>query len=93
MTSSTDDGLRICVHWSIAAETTSTEGLRQRDRGPGRVDAVRLGEELAERHGLVERPEAVLGQDLLGILRLQERGERERPPRAARRSPSRRRAP
>ena len=27
ITSSTDDGLRIWVHWSIAAETTSTSGL------------------------------------------------------------------
>ncbi len=26
MSSSTDEGLRICVHWSIAAETTSTSG-------------------------------------------------------------------
>ena len=27
MTSSTDDGLRICVHWSMAADTTSTGGF------------------------------------------------------------------
>ena len=34
ITSSTDDGLRICVHWSIAAETTSTAGLGSVTAGP-----------------------------------------------------------
>ena len=34
MSSSTEDGLRICVHWSIAAETTSTSGRGSVTAGP-----------------------------------------------------------
>ena len=93
MTSSTEDGLRICVHWSIAADTTSTSGRGSVTAGSGGIHAVLGGEQLAERHRLVERSETELRQDPLRGLGLQERGERGSRLAPARASPTPRRAP
>ena len=75
ITSSTDDGLRICVHWSIAAETTSTAGLGSVTAGPAGSTPYSAVNSSPSGTRLVQRPESVLGQDLLRGLRLQEGGE------------------